>query len=203
MFVVTGLGHSGTRWASRLFSRLGVPCGHERWYNPWRQAPGGNDSSWLAVPYVDDLPAGARVVHLVRNPVHVAQSYARQDNEQDWRGVSPYYAFAEQHRPDLFKADTMVGRVIDRVAGWDAALLERDDVLRVRIEGCADPEVAADMVEYATGRRPNAPAVEAVLGKLGTKTNEHLRLHTEVITSVDLRGTAVEERAVRLGYGRC
>ncbi|MFW6034492.1 MAG: hypothetical protein ACOC9R_05080, partial [bacterium] len=146
MFVVTGLGHSGTGWAAQLFSRLGVPCGHERWFNPWRQTPGGNDSSWLAVPHVDDLPAGWRIVHLVRDPLKVAQSYARQDNERDYRGVSPWYVYAERHRPDMFTADTLVGRVIDRVAGWDAPLLDRDDVHRVRIEDCRDPEVAADMV---------------------------------------------------------
>lgn len=201
MFVVTGLGHSGTGWASRLFTRLGVPCGHEQWFNPWRHVPGGPDSSWLAVPYLDRLPDGWRIVHLVRDPLRVAQSYARQHNERDHRGVSPWYVFAETHRPDLFAADTMIGRVIDRVAGWDAALLGRGDVHRVRIEDCRDPRVAADMVEYATGWRPATAAVAATLRALGDRVNAHLRHRPDVLTAADVRGTAVEQRAVHLGYG--
>lgn len=198
-FVVTGLGHSGTGFAARLFSLLGHACGHERWFNPRKQRLGGNDSSWLAVPFVADFPAATRVVHLVRDPLRVAQSYARQENEQEFRWTA-YYEFARRWCPEMFEPETVVGRVLARVVLWDDSLFGRD-VLRVRVEDCQDPEVAADMVEWATGRRPGEARVRRVLARLGTDVNAHARDRPEVIGPGDVRGTPVEQRAIQLGYG--
>jgi hypothetical protein len=97
-FVVTGCARSGTGYTARLLSTLGVPCTHEALFSPYTERfkgfpePGG-DSSWLAVPFVDELPPGTVVLHQVRHPDAVVSSllgirfFADDGTEtsRDWR----------------------------------------------------------------------------------------------------------------------
>lgn len=72
--VVTGTERCGTTYFARLVNRAGVLCGHEDVYSIRGAGPRGDfvaDSSWLAVPWLP-LP---RVAHLVRNPLHVVNSF--------------------------------------------------------------------------------------------------------------------------------
>jgi hypothetical protein len=78
-FLITGCARSGTGYTASLFSELGVPCGHEAVFTPystgfegWGTAQG--ESSWLAVPFVEQLPAGTVVLHQVRHPAAVIGS---------------------------------------------------------------------------------------------------------------------------------
>lgn len=80
-FVVTGCGRSGTTYTARLLASLGYRCGHEELFGPFqRKAPHfrsrHGDVSWLAVPFLDQLPPGTAVVHQVRHPVQVIRSLA-------------------------------------------------------------------------------------------------------------------------------
>jgi hypothetical protein len=67
---------------SVVLSRLGLRCGHEVVFGPaTRSFPGfgtqHGDSSWLAVPFLDQLPTGedgAVVLHRVRHPLKVVRS---------------------------------------------------------------------------------------------------------------------------------
>ena len=74
--------------ASKLFSKLGIPCGHEsiidvprpsvktslwRLFDPkYRQLVA--DASWPAAAMMDQLPAHSVIFHQVRNPVRVVRS---------------------------------------------------------------------------------------------------------------------------------
>jgi hypothetical protein len=81
-FVVAGTGRSGTGYASELFTRLGLPCGHEDVFGPWgptsrfREDDWTGDASWLVAPYLDLLPPGTIVLHQVRHPLDVIASWA-------------------------------------------------------------------------------------------------------------------------------
>lgn len=207
MFLVTGLGHSGTRWAARLFSALGHECGHERWHNfkPY-QGMSTPDSSWLAVPNLDRLPAGTRVVHLVRDPLLVLRSILRIRFLHDCNASSPYTAYVRRRRPDVWNAGDQLARAAAYVARWDAPLEHRESTWLLRIED-AGPDAVADTVEWATSERPNVAGVAELLRELGTKTNTHVAhrmpagvdLTTEQVTACPHGGEFLA-RAERLGY---
>lgn len=87
-YVVTGMPRSGTRYASKLFTKLGIKCGHEsiidvprpsvktslwRLFDPkYRQLIA--DASWPAAAMMDQLPEHTVIFHQVRNPVRVVRS---------------------------------------------------------------------------------------------------------------------------------
>jgi len=76
-FVITGTGRSGTKYAHKLFSRMGIACAHQGIYQaagikPWGKYIG--DSSGLAAPHVGELPSTTLVIHQVRNPWRTIRS---------------------------------------------------------------------------------------------------------------------------------
>ena len=78
-FVVTGCARSGTGYISQLLTELGARTEHERVFDPfttrferWGRSPG--ESSWLAVPFLDELPDDVVVLHQVRHPADVIRS---------------------------------------------------------------------------------------------------------------------------------
>ena len=81
-FVITGTPRSGTTYVASLLQELGVDCTHERCFDPWQvifaeERPNTDpwgDSSWLAVPHLDDLPRSTSVVHVVRDPLKAINS---------------------------------------------------------------------------------------------------------------------------------
>lgn len=78
-FVVTGMPRSGTTYTAAVLCRLGLDCGHEEVFHPHTSGFTGfgrwdGDASWLAVPFLDQLPPDVRVVHQVRHPLRVAGS---------------------------------------------------------------------------------------------------------------------------------
>lgn len=80
MFVVTGSGRSGTGFTAAVLTAAGIPCGHEAVFHPRTRAvpdfgPWAGDASWLAAPFVGDLPSGTRIVHQVRDPADVVTSW--------------------------------------------------------------------------------------------------------------------------------
>ncbi len=81
-FVVTGCPRSGTGYLAKCLTALGYSCSHEDKFNPWHAifaenredlSPWG-DSSWMAAPYLRQLPEATRVVHVVRDPVATINS---------------------------------------------------------------------------------------------------------------------------------
>src|SRR4051794_440119 len=77
-FVVTGTARSGTAYTAMLLSGLGLRIGHEDVFGPRTRSFDGwhgqdGDSSWLAAPFLDQLP-DALVLHQVRHPLKVVRS---------------------------------------------------------------------------------------------------------------------------------
>ncbi len=78
-FVVTGCPRSGTHYLSEVLTRIGLVCRHEAVFGPHERefrGMGGahGDSSWLAVPFLGQLPADAVVLHQTRHPLDVVRS---------------------------------------------------------------------------------------------------------------------------------
>ncbi len=78
-FVVTGCPRSGTHYLSEVLTRVGLICRHEAVFGPSARSFDGfggahGDSSWLAVPFLAQLPADAVVLHQTRHPLEVVRS---------------------------------------------------------------------------------------------------------------------------------
>jgi len=76
--VITGTARSGTAYMGALMGGLGLRFGHEEIFGPrsrsfvsWYGQNG--DSSWLAAPFLDQVPE-ALIVHQVRHPLKVVRS---------------------------------------------------------------------------------------------------------------------------------
>lgn len=132
-FVVTGCARSGTAFASRLMSILGLPCEHEKVFSRRAVTSGSLDlsqperdrwgeSSCMAAPVLDRLPRGAVVFHQVRNPVKVVRSL------MGWNMfLRPYNAFSEftlQHLPEISPDEPRLRQCMKYWTGWNR-LVER------------------------------------------------------------------------------
>jgi len=78
-FVVTGCPRSGTHYLSEVLTRVGLVCRHESVFGPHQSDFTGlngahGDSSWLAVPFLAQLPGDAIVMHQTRHPLDVVRS---------------------------------------------------------------------------------------------------------------------------------
>lgn len=124
-FLITGCGRSGTGWAAAVMTALGHPCGHEAQFSvESRPEPGtlpASDSSWLAVPYLDSLPARTPIVRMMRDPEAVVQSAMQRGFLRDVE--EPYAAYAIRHCPIIGDARDWLGRAIRWAAFWDAPLI--------------------------------------------------------------------------------
>ena len=109
-FLVTGCARSGTGYTARLFTALGLPCGHEALFNPiqlstgeigWPESRSG-ESSWLAGPLLAYLPAGTAVLHQVRSPLSVIRSLVR---VRHFELRTLYKEFAEELCPEMAQGD--------------------------------------------------------------------------------------------------
>ena len=125
-FVVTGTGRSGTGYTAKLLTALGYPCGHEQVFNPWtKESPNfksaAGDSSWLAVPWLDRLPAGSVILHQVRHPMDVARSHMGIFffHDQPVEGHEPYRDFVRSHC-SIYDHDDPLDRFIRYWVDWNA-----------------------------------------------------------------------------------
>lgn len=79
-FIVTGTGRSGTKYASAVFTAMGLKCTHQKVYTEfsderppiWDGRVG--DASAFAAPKLDAVPDTTLVIHQVRNPWLVVRS---------------------------------------------------------------------------------------------------------------------------------
>lgn len=107
-YLVTGCGQSGTTYVAELLTAAGLDCGHEQVFNRWTpgfdtcpsipdegECPAG-DSSFAAAPFLDRVPDGVTVVHLVRSPLDVIRSVVgrrQMDQPRAW----PWVRFVDHH----------------------------------------------------------------------------------------------------------
>lgn len=81
MFLVTGCGRSGTGYIADLCNFNDIKCGHEAIFTPnkineWDETLIG-ESSWYAAPFLDSRFKDIPILHIVRNPVNVINSFYR------------------------------------------------------------------------------------------------------------------------------
>lgn len=76
-FVIVGSGRHGSDYIASVLNAAGIRCGHESWWNPFgcQQEGLDGDSSWCAVPFLDDFDGP--VFHQVRHPLAVVASLVK------------------------------------------------------------------------------------------------------------------------------
>lgn len=78
--IITGCGHSGTRYIAAVLEAAGFNVGHEQVtrpggvYPPSKYPQGLIEVSWTAAGYLDKFP-GAEVWQITRNPLDVANTF--------------------------------------------------------------------------------------------------------------------------------
>lgn len=170
IFVVTGTPRSGTQYASRLLTALGLPCKHEAVLRPrtpvvdvirWLSADVGEASwmAWIVVP----LLIGRRipVLHTIRNPWAVIDSLVNRNqilrlmsNEQS--NLQSVRDIIDAFLPDVFAYSERVDRAAAFVLGWEQ-LIETH---------------APDRFDYYVERLDVATILE-MLGYLGTTADDY------------------------------
>jgi len=142
-FLITGTGHSGTKYASRLLTENGVKCGHEDVFRGREIFHLGNavaESScygWMHWAQRVSVLVDAKLVHLVRHPVDVLNSWhrsfmlSREDPAfagHDIRfDINRWYdvnSIIERLKPDVFcRAEAgprILGKMgIEQTSSWD------------------------------------------------------------------------------------
>jgi hypothetical protein len=196
--LVTGCARSGTGYAAALLSRLGLPCGHERLFAPgslrgpdgaWDAPPRwpGSvpaESSWLAAPFLERLPAGTLVVHQLRHPLAVMRSNLRIGF---FARPSGYLDFARAHLPGLERG-TPLAQAARYWVGWNA-LVERAAAarglayLRLRLEE-VDERTLRELLAWA-GRSVPAEEVRAALSEVPRDTNTRGRRSEDAVVRLE------------------
>ncbi|MCC7015154.1 MAG: hypothetical protein IT454_21515 [Planctomycetes bacterium] len=211
--LVTGCGRSGTGYFAALLSRLDIACGHEVLFHPEFQAAGPvawaedtpAESSWLAAPFLERLPNGTVVVHLVRQPELVLRSLWRIGL---FRTRSIYRSFAEKHCRAL-QHGTPHEQTVKYWLRWNELVERSRDVrglryVRVRLDAVDEStvrwigELAERDIDPALARRALAevPLDTNTAGDRG----QDCEVDWSALTGSPLRAQT-EELAARYGFG--
>jgi len=173
-FLVTGCSRSGTGYAARLFSEMGIPCGHEAIFNihhlrprhsvpPFGQSRWTGDASFLAAPFLETLPRPTLVLHQLRHPLAVIRSHV---------GIR---FFSEEREPSVDLAENH-GEFLDVIRAWaPEVFLEPDEARRcaaywVRWNQIVERGARRARLDYVRYRLEDLdlPLVERLLVRIGT-----------------------------------
>ena len=191
-YLVVGTGRSGTVYYSKLLTSLGIPCGHESFFNyqgidaalarlSGRLPPTLSgcsqlrfdgkrhqyspphvslknlvaESSYMAVPYLGhSCLAGTKVIHVVRHPVHVVNSfvnylrYFRTPPQSTPPGLI-YECFIYNHMPELLDYRMPYERAAMYYVLWNQ-LIETVKAPRLKVED--GPGVLRKLLGVNTGK---------------------------------------------------
>lgn len=160
-FLVTGCGRSGTTWAADAFTEIGLPCEYESQFTYRTHGPLINsESSWLAVPYVNEIPSDVKIVRMIRDPFAVVQSTMRMKFIH--RKFHPFERYMHIHNYNVAESDDPLIRAIKWATEWDRPL---DDVPHIAlfIDGPnSGSNNVSDVITYVTGR----PAAELEISSM-------------------------------------
>lgn len=211
-FLITGCGRSGTGYTAKLFTALGSRCGHEEIFSlravesgrvAWPDTYLG-DSSWLAAPFLHELPEGTAVLHQVRDPLAVVRSFVR---IRLFETPGAYLDFLAGHFAGIERQAPIEAalRYWDR---WNALVEEASEISgltyrRYRLEEI-DAEMIGALLDHV-GRPVDAERVRAELEQQPTNYNTRGdRARDDGIDWASLPDSAtlraVRERAIRYGY---
>lgn len=200
VFLGTGCGRSGTLWTARFFTELGFPTYHEAQFGPettaWADQP---EVSWLAMPFLDDIPDDVRLLQVVRNPYDVVIS-AMQLEFQREPGHTPFDRFLEQHAAHIVDAPDKLTRMIRWVSLWDAPLWHRRRlVIRPDVD---DDEQLRGVVRRATGVEFAPWRIAEARRTVGDRVNHKRRSSQVTRDDIDSHpeGWRIRRRAEHYGY---
>lgn len=204
-FLITGCGRSGTAWAANLLTALGHPCGHEQIYSVNGPRPfTRSESSWLAMPFIWDLPSDVGIIRIMRDPYRVVQSAMVRGFLRDTDGL--YERYVATHRPHITHPADHLGRVIRWVSEWDDNF-DHHKFPTLKVDQASTEDVS-DMVWEATGAIHAEASIAAAIGHVGNGVNANpiaqiRSVHAPSRAEIDTHpeGGLVRRRAEEFGYG--
>jgi hypothetical protein len=170
-FLVTGTGRSGTVYMARLLSSIGIMCGHESVFkhdglqSAWKRLAGEMpvqtsehtnsndsvrfdpvqqraDSSYLAAPFASSiLTLGAKVIHVVRDPLKVISSTYYDANFFTAGTQRPFLEFVESWAPEVKKCSDNREKAMAYWLYWNRLAQrgsEQRESIRVKVESEVD-----------------------------------------------------------------
>jgi hypothetical protein len=149
-FLVVGSGRSGTQYASRLFTDLGIPCGHEALFH-LTPASGEilvGDASFGAVAYLYEFQG--IILHQVRHPLRVLRSILATAFFDSPDRYLFYYRLIESVLPQIDQRKSSLQKAMYYIAEWNR-LCEQAAAMSWRIEDL-DAETlsrASSLIGYA------------------------------------------------------
>jgi hypothetical protein len=185
-FLVTGAPRSGTTYTADVLANLGYWCRHERFFNPWKipdRATYGQDGradvSWLAVPFLDELPEGTLVVHQVRHPLRVISSfvgvrffdfrfqrltrwkyeravklwYSRRNADDPVRfTVAPHYGYMKRYCPEAFGERGEVAKAARQWLAWNERIERAERSPHLEYRRIRIEDMGPDLLRDLTAR---------------------------------------------------
>lgn len=208
LFVTTGCLHSDLDLPARVFTALGVPCGHEEIFHTaaferggtlfWPQTAAG-DASWYAAPVLGKLPESSVVMHQVRDPLSTIQDMmASRFFELD----TPSRDFAGDFIPELRTDEGFVpcmrfwlewNRMIEAAGDYDDLIYSR-----YRVEDF-DGQGAAEQLALIGLQRDIGNARRAVEAVRGDRLRKQVTLTWNDLPDIELTAE-LKETAERYGY---
>lgn len=216
---------------AEALSGLGHACGHEVLFTPDRtSAPAfgeaQGDVSWLAAPFLRELPAGTVVLHQVRHPLATLRSMLgvrmfqtkphplmqARYRLQYWhirfgRPITNarFIRFAAQHCPGVFDLPDELSRAAAYWVRWNRMIETSSSAAglsyeRYRVEDLDDRRLAE--IDTLLGGSASAADAARVRAALGSSTHRARQVDTvayDDVTDVATR-TQLEQLAADYGY---
>jgi hypothetical protein len=225
--LVTGTGRSGTVYMAKVLTAAGVPCGHESMFTPepaamvkerWQgDAPPRlsqrsqdastadwvdvgtlrADASYMAVPYLAELPTTISLIHTVRHPLLVISSFVDDMRYFRREPENPYNA--EGHEDWIYDYTQGLGNWPDPVNAaawhylrWNLDIEEQNkhrEYLRVRV-GEPLPDALFELLKVPRPEMPYRKRVNSLRKRRGNRALAELDpwLQTQMVTLCDRYG---------------
>ena len=156
-FTIIGTGRSGTKYMAELMRANGLNCGHESYYSPIRMESGDQDesldgdSSWLAVPYLEQDVPRSPTIHVTRNPVAVVKSLLEIRFFHPETEEAPFRQFLWKYS-NIFQHEDPVVRAVEFWVEWNTRCKYLSDVT-MPIEQL-DYHVLSDLLKHQIYPQP-------------------------------------------------
>ena len=190
-FVITGTGHCGSGYISKVLSGLEIFTGHESIFRPTPCEANHlvGDSSMLAAPYLDHLPEGCKVIHQIRDPRLFIRSMF--SNRTLFEPFHAYGNFMREHCPEAVQG---LGDAKTPTLEWGAIywlrwnqMIERSRTHVFRLEDI-DINLILEWIEI----HHTPKEVEEVIARMTTADrHEHVNCNTPQIEKGGLEKLAI------------
>lgn len=229
-FVVTGCARSGTLFMAEALAALGHACGHEQLFTPetrgvppFRDVQG--DVSWLAAPFLHQLPRGTVVLHQVRDPLATIRSmlgvrmfqtdphplmqarYRLQYHRIRFgRPITNarFVRFAADHCPGIFDLPDETSRAAAYWVRWNRRIEQADLDEELHYERYRVEDLDDDLLvhfDHLLGGGATLEDVATVRASLGTSTHRARQVDPVTVDDIVDVATRAELTDLALDYG--